>query len=34
MSLPFALADGFAIWGLLNWIERRFPIARDASSDK
>lgn len=23
--LPFALADGLAIWALMNWIERRFP---------
>lgn len=29
MSLPFALADGFAMWGLINWIERRFPRASD-----
>ncbi|MBX9797043.1 MAG: hypothetical protein K2Y03_09180 [Sphingomonas sp.] len=25
MGLPLALVDGFAIYGLLNWIERRFP---------
>ena len=25
ISMPFALADGFAMWRLLNWIERRFP---------
>jgi hypothetical protein len=23
--LPFALVDGFAMWWLINWIERRFP---------
>ena len=23
--LPFMLADGFAIWGLLKWTEKRFP---------
>ena len=34
MSLPFALADGFAIWGLLNWIERRFPTERGGSLTK
>lgn len=27
ISLPFALVDGFALWGFLNWIERtRCPI--------
>ncbi|KPF52365.1 hypothetical protein IP65_16515 [Novosphingobium sp. AAP1] len=25
VSLPFALVDGFIMWGLINWIERRFP---------
>ncbi len=25
MSLPFAFADGFIMWGVLNWIEKRFP---------
>jgi hypothetical protein len=25
ICLPFALADGFAMWGLINWIERCFP---------
>jgi len=25
VSLPFALVDGFLMWGLINWIERRFP---------
>jgi hypothetical protein len=25
MILPFALADGFAMWGFINWIDRRFP---------
>ena len=29
ISLPFALVDGFAMWGLINWIERRFPVARN-----
>lgn len=23
--LPFALVDGFAIWWLINWVERKFP---------
>lgn len=23
--VPVGLAEGFALWGLLNWIERRFP---------
>jgi ABC-type multidrug transport system fused ATPase/permease subunit len=26
MIFPFALADGFAMWGILNWIDRRFPL--------
>lgn len=34
MSLPFALADGFAIWWLINWIERRFPILTDSDAGK
>lgn len=25
VSLPFALVDGFIMWGLIDWIERRFP---------
>ena len=25
VSLPFALVDGFIMWFLINWIERRFP---------
>jgi hypothetical protein len=25
ISLPVALADGFLIWGVISWIERRFP---------
>lgn len=25
VSLPFALVDGFIIYGLINWIEHRFP---------
>lgn len=25
MALPFALVDGFAMWGIINWIDRRFP---------
>jgi choline-glycine betaine transporter len=29
MGLPFALVDGFAIYGLLNWIERHFPVIKD-----
>lgn len=32
ISLPFALVDGFAIYGLLNWIERRFPVVRDVDA--
>ncbi|MGI8548232.1 MAG: hypothetical protein ACR2M1_13030 [Gemmatimonadaceae bacterium] len=23
--LPFAAVEGLALWGLLNWMERRFP---------
>lgn len=34
VALPFALADGFAIWGLLNWIERRFPTERGGGPTK
>lgn len=34
LGLPFALVDGFAIYGLLNWIERRFPAVRHADADK
>ena len=34
MSLPFALADGFAIWWLINWIERRFPSPGDSDVSK
>ncbi len=29
MSLSFALVDGFAMWWLINWIERRFPEGTD-----
>lgn len=25
MALPVALVDGFAIWGIISWIDRRFP---------
>jgi hypothetical protein len=25
ISLPFALVDGFIMWGLINWIEKHFP---------
>jgi hypothetical protein len=34
LGLPFALVDGFAIYGLLNWIERRFPVIKDSDSGK
>ena len=34
LVLPFALADGFAMWWLINWIERRFPLAGDTGSDE
>src|SRR6185312_13835347 len=27
MVLPFMLIDGFAIWGFISWIDRRFPRA-------
>lgn len=27
VSVPFVLVEGFALWGLLNWMERRFPRA-------
>lgn len=30
VAAPFAFVDAFAIWGLVNWIERRFPYARAA----
>jgi choline-glycine betaine transporter len=33
MGLPFALVDGFAIYGLLNWIERQFPAKNESSSE-
>lgn len=25
IAFPFMFADGFAMWGILNWIEKRFP---------
>jgi len=27
--LPFALVDGFAMWWLINWVERNFPATND-----
>lgn len=32
-SLPFAIVDGFAMLGLINWIERRFPLGPDADNN-
>jgi hypothetical protein len=32
--LPFALVDGFAMWGFINWIERRFAVSRDTNSGR
>jgi hypothetical protein len=29
-AAPFAFVDGFAMFGLLNWIERRFPRMKGA----
>jgi hypothetical protein len=29
--VPVAMIDGFAMWGLINWIERRFPKEVDSS---
>lgn len=34
ISLPFALVDGFLMWGLISWIERRFPARPNAGPDK
>ena len=33
ISLPIALVDGFAIFALLNWIDRHFPFVRDNDPD-
>ncbi len=30
VAAPFAFVDAFAIWGLINWTQRRFPYARAA----
>jgi triacylglycerol esterase/lipase EstA (alpha/beta hydrolase family) len=27
ISLPFALVDGFVMWGLINWVDKHFPRA-------
>jgi hypothetical protein len=27
LAFPFMFADGFLMWGILNWIEKRFPTA-------
>jgi hypothetical protein len=32
--LPFALADGIVIWGLISWFERHFPDGANADTDK
>ena len=31
--LPFALADGIVIWGLISWLERHFPDGANADTD-
>ncbi len=28
VSLPFALVDGFLMWAVINWVEKRFPHVR------
>jgi hypothetical protein len=33
VSLPFALVDAFAMWGLINWVERRFPAKNGRPSE-
>ena len=30
--VPVAIVDGFVIWGLINWIEKRFPAGNDAGA--
>jgi hypothetical protein len=32
VSVPFALVDGFALWGILSWIEKRFPRSESSES--
>ena len=32
--VPVAMVDGFAMWGLINWIEQRFPLSRDTNSGR
>lgn len=32
--VPVAMIDGFVMWGLINWIERRFPLSRDPGTSK
>ena len=34
ITYPFAIIDGLVMWGLINWIERRFPRAADAGPAK
>jgi len=29
IAMPFVFADGFAMWGILNWLEKRFPGAAE-----
>lgn len=29
LAFPFMFADGFAMWGILNWIEKRFSTPTD-----
>lgn len=32
ICMPFVVIEGLALWGLLNWIDRRFPRSADAGS--
>jgi hypothetical protein len=34
MAMPFALADGFAMWGIINWLERRSPATSEPACEK
>jgi predicted MFS family arabinose efflux permease len=31
IALPFMFIDGFAMWGILTWIDKRFPRKRKAA---
>lgn len=32
--VPIAMIDGFVIWGIINWVERRYPISPDVGSGR